>query len=90
MSLMRESVTTMLQMNVIYCSSYGPSLFFSLRFYLQAPPVADDPADAEPAAVPDQEVPRWASLPQRRKAPLPEPVRETTREHLLLRGRLLL
>lgn len=76
--------------SVIYCSSYGRSVFFSPRSYLQAPPVADDPADAEPAAVPDQEVPRWAGLPQRRKAPLPEPVGETAREHLLLRGRLLL
>lgn len=87
---MHGSVTNMLQMNVIYCSSHGPSVFFSLRSYLEAPPVADDPADAEPAAVPDQEVPRWAGLPQRRKAPLPEPVRETAREHLLFRGRLLL
>lgn len=62
----------------------------SVFLSLQTPPGPDDPADAEPAVVPDQEVPRWAGLPQRRQAPLPEPVGETAREHLLLRGCLLL
>ncbi len=56
----------------------------------QTPPGCYDPADAEPAVVPDQEVPRWAGLPQRRQAPLPEPVREATGKHLLLRRCLLL
>lgn len=56
----------------------------------QTPPGCYDPADAEPAVVPDQEVPRRAGLPQRRQAPLPEPVGEATRKHLLLRRCLLL
>lgn len=66
------------------------NLHLSLRPSQQTPPGRHDPADAEPAVVPDQEVPWWAGLPQRRQAPLPEPVGEAARKHVVLRGRLLL
>lgn len=56
----------------------------------QVPGGGRDPADAEPPVVSEQEVPRWAGLPQRRQASLQEPVGEAAWKHLLLRRCLLL
>ena len=66
--------------------SQSSNLHLSLRLSpsQQTPPWSYEPADAEPAVVPDQEVPWWAGLPERRQAPLQEPVGEATRKHLLL------
>lgn len=61
-----------------------------LMMFLQTPPGWCDPADAEPAAIPGEEVPRWARLPRRRQASLQEPVGEAARKLLLLRRRRLL
>ncbi|XP_061561557.1 ankyrin repeat and fibronectin type-III domain-containing protein 1 isoform X3 [Phycodurus eques] len=56
----------------------------------QTPPGCDDPADAELAVVSSQEGPGRAGLPQRRQAPLSQPVGEAARKHVVLRRRLLL